>query len=100
MATIQEFADRVETKFGEVGASVDALLTSVSGIDTDVKALKKQIADLQASPGGITPDDQARLDKIEAAIGSLAQKTAVAAQAVKDLDAATETAPPVEPPTE
>lgn len=80
---IQQFANRVEAKFDEIGASVD-------GIVADVQFLKDKITELQNSAGTVTPEDQARLDAIEARIGTLAGKTA-------ELDASTESAPAPNP---
>lgn len=81
MATaIQQFADRMT----EHNVKVD---TAVDGLTADVAELGKQIADLQASAGKITPEDQALLDGIEA-------KHAAVSQKLEALDALT---PPVVP---
>lgn len=79
MATIQEFADRVNTAFDEIGTAVD-------GVVTDIQWLKDKITELQNTPGPISPEDQARLDALEA-------RAAAAVTKVKALDASTETPP-------
>ena len=79
MASIQEFAGRVDAAF-------DALHTSVAGIETDVTWLKDEIVRLNNTPGPISPEDQALLDAIEARATALVTR-------VQTLDAATETPP-------
>lgn len=93
MSQLSEFSDRVETQFTAIGESVDGLVASIGGLDRDVGSLKAQIADLQNSTGGVTPEDQARLDKIEAALTALAGKTSAVASAAAALDQQTETPP-------
>lgn len=93
MSIISDFSDKVESWQQSISDSVDGIVTSITGLDTDVQALKKQIADLQASPGAITPEDQARLDKIQAAVEGLSSKTVAAASAAAALDAQTEAVP-------
>lgn len=61
---------------------------AVSDLQDDVKFLTDKIAELQASAGGITPEDQATLDAIQARASSVADKLAA-------LD---ELTPPVVPP--
>lgn len=98
MSTVSDFSDRVEARFDEIGTSVDGLVTSLGGVSADVASLKQQIIDLQNSPGAITPEDQARLDKIEATATALSSKTAAASSALAALDAQTENAPaPTQP---
>lgn len=82
MSKISEFADAVEAH----NSAVDA---AVQGLTDDIANLNKQITDLQNSAGTITPEDQARLDAIQARSQSVADKLA-------SLDALT---PPVTPPT-
>jgi methyl-accepting chemotaxis protein len=79
MEAIQSFSARVKASFTAIGTSVD-------GIVSDVTELKRKIEELQASPGTLTPEDQAALDEIESMVGATASKLA-------DLDAATATAP-------
>lgn len=67
MASIAEYS-------AAVNASFDQISTSVDGVAADVTALKKKIDELQNSPGGITPADQALLDDIQAKAGALAAK--------------------------
>jgi len=93
MSALTDFADRVETVFGSIGTSVDGIVESIAGINTDVQQLKQQITDLQNSGGAITPEDQARLDTIETGVNALATKTAAAATVASELDAQTENAP-------
>lgn len=84
MATIQEFADKVNAEFDKISAAVDGLVV-------DVKTLNDKIAELQNSAGTVTPADQALLDDIQSKAANIASK-------VGALDAQTE-APPA-PPTE
>ena len=67
MSALSDFADRVDAQFTAIGNSVD-------GVQADVVALKQAITDLQNSPGAITPEDQARLNDIEAKAAALAAK--------------------------
>ena len=65
----------------------DAIDAAVTGLQGDVDNLNKQIADLQNSPGTLTPADQATLDSLQARGASIAAKLVA-------LDAIT---PPVAP---
>lgn len=97
MSAISEFSERVEAKFTEIGASVDAAVASVGGVTADVTSLKEIIRQLQENPGPITPADQALLDRAEGIVNGLATKTTGVADALKALDdstAATETPTP------
>jgi len=94
MSQISEYVDRVNAKFDEIGASVDGIVTSVTGVSGDVDFLKKTIADLQASAGKVTPEDQALLDALEARVGGMSTRVSGVKDALATLDAATE-----EPPT-
>ncbi len=82
MSKISDFADAVD-------AHNTAVDTAISGLTDDIANLNKQISDLQNSAGQITPEDQARLDAIQARSQTVADKLAA-------LDALT---PPVAPPT-
>jgi len=68
-------------------------VTSVNGVAGDVDRLKATIKQLQDSAGTVTPEDQALLDKSEAAVNSLASRMAGVKEAMASLDAATEEAP-------
>lgn len=57
-------------------AFLNALSASIDGVSADVAALKALIEELQNSTGGITPEDQAILDQMEALAGSLAERLA------------------------
>lgn len=81
MSKITEFADAVDAH----NAAVD---TAIQGLSDDIANLNKQIQDLQNSAGQITPEDQARLDAIQARSQMVADKLAA-------LDALT---PPAAPP--
>lgn len=82
MSAISEFAAQQEA----FNARLDAAVTDIQG---DVASLKQQIADLLASAGTISPEDQAALEALNARSSEIASK----------LEAlAAETPPPV--PTE
>ncbi len=67
MSAIQDFA-------AKQNAHNDAIDTAITGLTGDVKNLNDQIAALQASSGGITPEDQILLDQIEARSAAIADK--------------------------
>jgi len=52
----------------------DAMSTAIDGVASDVAALNAKIAELQASAGAVTPEDQALLDALEAQGGALAAR--------------------------
>lgn len=81
MSAISDFA----TKQNAFNDRVDA---AVTGLTEDVQTLNDKITELQNSPGGITPEDQALLDAIEARSASIATK-------LEALDALTPPKPPV-----
>ena len=84
------FNERVSTGLADVGIAVE-------DIAKDIETLNKKIEDLQNSPGGVTPEDQALLDELESVGGDLATKVETASTALKDLAAKTPPPPPVEP---
>ncbi len=95
MATaIEQYAAKVDEAFTAIGASVDGIVTSVAGVSGDVDRLKATIKALQDSAGTVTAEDQALLDKSEAAVNALSSRVASVKDALAALDAATE-----EPPT-
>lgn len=66
----------------------DRLDAAIEGLTGDVETLNAEIARLQSSPGGITPEDQALLDAIQTRSEAIATK-------LEALDAVTENKPPV-----
>jgi hypothetical protein len=62
--------------------------TAIQGIVEDVTFLKNRIAELQATSNGITPEDKALLDAIQARSNAIADK-------LEALDALTPPSPPV-----
>lgn len=98
MSAIKDFSDKVTAAFNDIGSNVDDLNAAVTGIASDVTALKAKIDQLQNSPGAISPEDQALLDQISAQATALSDKVKTVDDAAKALDAATENAP-VAPPT-
>jgi hypothetical protein len=82
MSAISDFAAKMT-------AFTDRQDKAVADLQGDVKSLQDQIAALQASPGTITPEDQALLDGIQAHASTVADK----------LDALDALTPPAVPPT-
>jgi len=93
MSEISNYEAKVSAAFTAIGETVDSIVTSVTGISGDVDRLKATIKALQDSSGTVTPEDQALLDKSEAAVNSLATRMAGVKEALASLDAATEEAP-------
>ena len=94
MSAFSDFAAKQKTFNDRQGAAIDSITTSVTGLTGDVKALNDKITELQNSPGGITPEDQALLNDLQAAGEAAATKAEAVAAAVKALDDQT---PPVVP---
>ena len=69
MSAISDFA-------AKQNAFNDQMDTAVSGLTDDVKSLNDQIAELQASAGTVTPEDQALLDGITTRAQGIADKLA------------------------
>ncbi len=80
MSAISDFA-------AKQNAFNDRMDTAIADLQGDVKSLNDQIAALQASTGGITPEDQAALDALQARASTIADK----------LDALDALTPPVAP---
>jgi len=93
MSAISTYSEAVNAKFDEIATSVDELGASLTGIAADVAGLKDIILQLQNNPGPISAEDQALLDAGVTKVTSLATRTAAAAAAAKELDAATENPP-------
>lgn len=83
MSAISTFAAKQQ----EFNDKIDA---AVTGLTEDIKTLNDKIEELQNSAGGVTPEDQALLDNIEARSDAIAQKL----EALDNL-----TPPPVPTPT-
>jgi len=81
MSAISDFAAKQK-------AFNDRQDAAVTGLQGDVKSLNDKIEELQNSPGGITPEDQALLDELEARGEAIATK-------LEALDALTPPTPPV-----
>ncbi len=92
-SAIADYEAKVDAAFTAIGASVDSIVTSVSGVAGDVDRLKATILALQNSAGTVTPEDQALLDKSEASVNALSSRVAGVKDALASLDAATEEAP-------
>ncbi len=84
MSAISDFAAK-QNAFND---RMDAAITDLQG---DVKTLNDEIAALQASPGTITPADQALLDGLQTRASGIADK-------LDALDALTPPAPPAPTP--
>jgi hypothetical protein len=84
MSAISDFA----AKQAEHNARMDAALTGLSG---DIDVLNAKIAELQASPGAITAEDQALLDDLTSQGEALAGR-------VEAADALTPPVVPIDPP--
>ena len=93
MSEISNYAAKVDAAFTAIGETVDSIVTSLSGVVGDVDRLKATIKQLQETPGTITPEDQALLDKSETAVNNIAARLAGLKEAMASLDAATEEAP-------
>ena len=81
MSSISDFA-------AAQAAFNDRIDAAVSGLTGDIQTLSAQIAELQASQGTISPEDQALLDAIQARAESITVR-------LEALDALTPPAPPV-----
>ena len=93
MSAIENYSAKVDAAFVAIGSSVDSIVASVAGVSGDVQRLKDIIAALQASAGTVTPEDQALLDKSEAAVNALSSRVSGVKDALAALDAQTEEAP-------
>lgn len=94
MSKISEYSTLVNTQFDTISSAVDEIVVSQDGIAQDIAFLKALILELQNSPGAITPEDQAILDSLVARITGLVTKTTAVSEALKALDASTESVPP------
>ncbi len=95
MSAISDFVSKQTQHNADVDTALDTINTSVADVVTEVANLNATIQQLQNSPGTITPEDQALLDKADASGQALATKAAAAAAAAKAADTLT---PPVAPP--
>ena len=93
MSAISDYEAKVDAAFVAIGSTVDTIVTLVGNVGGDVDRLKALIKQLQDSAGTVTPEDQALLDKSEAAVNALSGKMTGVKDALAALDAATEEAP-------
>lgn len=95
--SIAAYKAAVDTAYDTIGASVDKIVKSQAGIQSDVAALKKTIADIQNSPGTLSPADQTSLDEAQARVAQLSTKVENVATALAALDEETAEVPEVPP---
>ncbi len=67
MSAISDFAAKQDAH----NAAIDA---AIAGLSTDIDTLNAEIKTLQGSAGAITPEDQATLDRLDAAGQAAADK--------------------------
>lgn len=107
MSAISDQLDAVQQALTDTQTAVDSISTNVDGLSTDsatiiagIAALDKLITDFQKSPGVLSPEDQKRLDDVQAASKTLvtnAQGLQSKVAAVKTAVDAIDTTPPVAP---
>lgn len=70
--------NQMPTPIADFAAKQDAhnaaIDTAIAGLSTDIQTLNAEIKTLQTSAGAITPEDQATLDRLDAAGQSAADK--------------------------
>lgn len=97
MSAISDYTEAVDTKFGEIGTSVEEIIAAIAGVSGDVASLKSIIEKLENNPGPISPEDQVLLTNGLAKVTALSDKLKGVSASLKALDAATETAPTAPP---
>lgn len=95
MSEISDFEGRLNASIDTINEKTDSVLEHVSGIGNDVAWLKDEIAKFQNSPGALSEADQKSLNAIEARVAGMVASADKAQKAAAELDAATETIPPV-----
>jgi len=93
-AKFTAFANSVSATFDDFGTKVDDLAASLTGLAGDIKAQADLIAQLQASGGAVTAEDQALIDGIDAKGKSAAARLTTVSDGLKALDAVTPPVPP------
>lgn len=97
MSAISDFAVKQKAFNERQAASVDAAVASLGGLTSDVAELNRKIEELQNSPGGVTPADQALIDDLQTQGEAVAAKAEALAAALKSLDDQTPPAVPTLP---
>lgn len=103
MSAISDFLAKQLAFNARQQAAVDALTNTAAGLAEDVQTLNDKITELQNSPGGVTPEDQAIIHELQTQGEALTGKLEAFATALETLNALTppKTPPPVViPPTE
>ena len=77
MSAITDFKDKVDAAFTTVNANLDNIVG-------DVANLNKQIQDLKAQLGSLSPADQAALDAVAAEAQAVVDRTKTVADATPD----------------
>ena len=94
MSAIADFAAKQQAFNDRQSAAVDSIVSSQAGIVGDIANLNEQIVALQNSVGGVTPEDQALIDSLQASGEALTAKVEAQAAALADLDSQTPPKPP------
>lgn len=94
MSKISDFAAQQKSFNDAVSAAVDSMQASLTGISGDITTLNDKITALQNSAGGVTPEDQALIDDLQAQGAVLSNKATALAEALAALDALTPPAAP------
>jgi hypothetical protein len=101
---VQVFVAQMKAYNDRDQLSIDSAIASTAGITADEAASAALIAQLQASQGAWTSEDQAALDELQALSKAKTEKLESATAALNALDATlppvVPNIPPVEPPVE
>lgn len=97
MSQITDFENRVNVAFSGLNEQTTAAVESIAGLAEDLDFLKAEIARIQNSPGTLSPEDQAALDRIEGRLSDVSANVNGVVGTLRTLDSAT-TRPPTLPP--
>jgi predicted nucleic acid-binding Zn-ribbon protein len=94
MSKLSEYLSK-QTDFNtRLQTATDSLVESMTGLTEDVDTLNKKIEELQNSTGGVTPDDQLKIDSLEAQGDALSTKLEGVSTALAALNQLTPPPPP------
>lgn len=95
MSAISQFAEKQNAFNARMTESQTTLTAAVEDLTGDIQTLNDKITELQNSPGGVTPEDQAMLDSLSEQGEALSTKAEALSEALKTLAAIVPPKPPV-----
>lgn len=82
--------DTIKASMDAIAADTGRIITAQGATQADITTIQQMIADLKANPGGLSAENQAKLDALDAAATSAQANLSPAADAAEAIKASTD----------